>query len=1196
MGRVISTAIQFVDRFTRPSAQVIRNMQRMGREFQRTGRQIQNAGKSISGVGSSIAKAVTLPVAGIATAAVKTAADFESAMSEVGAISGASAKDMEKLTEKAKQMGATTAFSASESAEAMKYMAMAGWKTKEMTGGIAGIMNLAAASGENLGTASDIVTDALTAFGMRAEESSRFADVLAATSNNANTNVSMMGESFKYCASAAGAMKYKVEDISVALGIMANAGIKGSTAGTTLKNIIANMSKPTDTQAAMMEKLGVSLTDGHGKIKSFDAVMHNLRSSFSGLSETEKASAAATLAGKESMSGLLTIVNASDKDFKKLTKSINGSSGAAEKMAGKMLDNLNGQITLLKSAIEGILITLGDKLLPHIKKVVIWVQNAADWINNLSSAQVNNIMKWAGIAAAIGPAIAIFGKIVTTIGKARSMFGKITTTIGNFGGILKTITSPAGIVIITLAAIAGAAVLIIKNWDKVQGFLKNVGKWFKDAFKKAGTSVQNFKNNFSSIGNSIKNIADKISGIFKSIGGIFKKEFATNVKSGTKQADGALKIFTTGTVKAFDGILTAVDRGLKIFSSLLSFFTGAFAGNWHNAIMKFKHSLYNIFPPDIAAKFSKTFDKALPKIKTVINGIKNAFSDVFATVDKGFKVFNALLKFFTGAFAGNWHNATMTLKHNLYNIFPPDIAAKFSKAFDTALPVIKGVVEGIKGAFGGLIKDIKIVAGDVKKVFKGLGTVFKGIFSGDAETALKGFQTAAGGILDTVRDIFKTKINAIKNFTVNAVKNFLPESAINTIATAFDIVAERWDLAVKLIKSGIDGFVQAIKPLLENIKTIFKGLGQFVSGVFTGNWKQALNGLKNIAKGVFGGLINIIKAPFKIIGNVIKNATKSFNGLNIVKSIFTSLGNTIKKVMAKFGVNIEGFTKNLKGIKTHASSILNNIKGVFNLVFGAIGKAVKTASIIIAAVFGKKIGSTCSTAKAAVTALKTVAVAGFKFLGNSIKNIMGIIAPAVMGTFGAIAGFISSSIDTVVSVVKGLMKVFDGLIKFVTGVFTGDWTKAWQGVVDIFGGIFDTLGALIKAPINAVIGIINGAIGGINKIGFTIPDWVPKIGGQKFGINVPTIPMLYKGTNNWPGGAAVVHDRGGEIIDLPKGSRVYPHDKSIEMARREGKGGITINIQKLADKIEVRNDEDIDRIAEALAYKLKMVALNTGLA
>ncbi len=1122
IGRVISTALQFIDKFTKPSAEAIKNLQKMGREVQKSGRQIQNAGKSISSVGSSVAKSVTLPVAGIATAAVKTVADFESAMSEVGAISGASAKGMEKLTAKAKEMGATTSFSASESADAMKYMAMAGWKTRDMTEGIAGIMNLAAASGENLGKASDIVTDGLTAFNMTAKDSSRFADVMAAASSNANTNVSMMGESFKYCASTAGAMGYKVEDISVAIGVMANAGIKGSTAGTTLKNVIANMSKPTDTQAALMKKLGVSLTDNNGKTKGFAAVMDNLRSSFAGLSETEKASAAATLAGKQSMSGLLTIVNASSKDFNKLTKAINGSSGSAEKMAAKMLDNLNGQITLLKSAVEGILITLGDKLLPHIKKVVTWVQKAADYINSLSSAQVDNIMKWAGIAAAIGPAVMLFGKVVTTVGTVTRTFGKVTSTIGNFGGILKTITSPAGVVISVLAGIALAAVLIIKNWDKVQGFLKGAGKWFEDTFKKAGTSVQDFRNKFSSIGTSIGNITDKIGSAFKKIGGIFTKEFAPDIKAGAKQADGALEKFATETVKAFDGVITAADKGFKVFDALLGFFTGAFAGNWHNSAMKFKHSLYNIFPPDIASGLSK--------------------------------------------------------------------------AFDTALPAIKAVVDGIKGAFGGLVQDVKTVFGDIKNVFKGFGTMFKGIFNGDAETALKGFKTAAGGILDTVRDIFKTKINAIKNFTVNALKNFLPEGTVNAIATVFDSVAAKWDNAVNIAKSCIDGFVQAVKPLLGNIKTVFKGLGQFVSGVFAGDWKKALNGLKNIAKGVFGGLINIIKAPFKIIGSVIKGAVKSFKGLNIVKGIFTSLGNAVKKVMSKCGVDIGGFNKNIKGIKTHASSILNNIKGVFKIVFGAIGKAVRTASVIIAAVFGKKISSTCSTSKAALTAFKVVAVAIFKHIKNTVGTAMAFIVPAVAGAFGAITGFISSAVNTIAGVINGIIRIFDGIIKFVTGVFTGNWKQAWQGVVDIFGGIFDTLSALIKAPVNAVIGIINGAISGINKLGIKIPDWVPKIGGKKFGIDIPAIPMLYKGTSNWRGGTAVIHDRGGEIVDLPKGTRVYPHDKSIEMARREGKGNITINIQKLADRLEVRSDEDIDRIAEALVYKLKRVAFNTGMA
>lgn len=571
MGRVISTAIQFIDGFTKPSKEVINSMRSMGNEAIKAGKQIQSAGKTITSVGSTLTKAITVPIAGVATAAVKTAADFEAAMSEVGAISGASAQDLETLTAKAKEMGATTSFSASESAEAMKYMAMAGWKTADMTAGIAGIMNLAAAAGEDLGTTSDIVTDGLTAFGMSAKESGRFADVMAAASTNANTNVTMLGESFKYCAATAGAMGYNIEDISVALGVMANAGIKGSTAGTTLKNVIANMAKPTDAQAAVMQKLGISLTDSSGNMKSFAEVMNNLRSSFNGLSETEKASYATTLAGKESMSGLLTIVNASAADFDKLTEAINGSSGSAEAMAAKMLDNLKGQLTLLKSAVEGIAITIGDKLLPYLKKFVSWVQKAADYINNLSDAQVDSIMKWAAIAAAIPPIIMVFGKVVTMVGTVQRTFGTITKTIANFGGIIGTITSPAGIVIGVLAAIAVAAVLIIKNWDQVKAFLQNVGNWFKNAFEKAGFSVQGFKDKFTSIGNTVGNIAGKISSFVKNIAGIFKKEFAGSIGEGADAAGGAFETIVGGAVAAFDTIVTAVDKGLKAFNAILEF-------------------------------------------------------------------------------------------------------------------------------------------------------------------------------------------------------------------------------------------------------------------------------------------------------------------------------------------------------------------------------------------------------------------------------------------------------------------------------------------------------------------------------------------------------------------------------------------------------------------------------------------------
>lgn len=642
MGRVISTAIQFIDGFTKPSKEVINSMRSMGNEAIKAGKQIQSAGKTITSVGSTLTKAITVPIAGVATAAVKTAADFEAAMSEVGAISGASAQDLATLTAKAKEMGATTSFSASESAEAMKYMAMAGWKTADMTAGIAGIMNLAAAAGEDLGTTSDIVTDGLTAFGMSAKESGRFADVMAAASTNANTNVTMLGESFKYCAATAGAMGYNIEDISVALGVMANAGIKGSTAGTTLKNVIANMAKPTDAQAAVMQKLGISLTDSSGNMKSFAEVMNNLRTSFNGLSETEKASYATTLAGKESMSGLLTIVNASAADFDKLTEAINGSSGSAEAMAAKMLDNLKGQLTLLKSAVEGIAITIGDKLLPYLKKFVSWVQKAADYINNLSDAQVDSIMKWAAIAAAIPPIIMVFGKVVTMIGTVQRTFGTITKTIANFGGIIGTITSPAGIVIGVLAAIAVAAVLIIKNWDQVKAFLQNAGNWFKNAFEKAGFSVQGFKDKFTSIGNTVGSIAGKISSFVKNIAGIFKKEFAGSVGEGADAAGGAFETIVGGAVAAFDTIVTAVDKGLKAFNAILEFFGGAFTGNWDSAAQDFRNSIKNIFPPDIAAGIINVFN-TLWKGKSVNMSTCEEYEvGVLTQIKDNFRVYDSL--------------------------------------------------------------------------------------------------------------------------------------------------------------------------------------------------------------------------------------------------------------------------------------------------------------------------------------------------------------------------------------------------------------------------------------------------------------------------------------------------------------------------------------------------------------------------
>lgn len=308
--------------------------------------------------------------------------DFEAMMSQVKAISGATGQAFDDLTAKAQEMGATTKFTATESAEAFNYMAMAGWKPQQMIDGISGIMSLAAASGEDLGTTSDIVTDAITAFGLTAGDAGHFADVLAQASANANTDVSMLGESFKYVAPVAGAMKYSIEDTSLALGLMASANVKGSMSGTALKTSIANMVKPTNDMAEAMDKYGISITDGEGNLKSLKGVIDNVRGSLGGLSRDEQTAVASTIFGKEAMAGMLAIVNASEEDYNKLSTAIDNSKDAAEGMADTMLDNLKGSFTLMQSAIEGTENAFGKRLSPYLRDIAGGIADAMPGITD----------------------------------------------------------------------------------------------------------------------------------------------------------------------------------------------------------------------------------------------------------------------------------------------------------------------------------------------------------------------------------------------------------------------------------------------------------------------------------------------------------------------------------------------------------------------------------------------------------------------------------------------------------------------------------------------------------------------------------------------------------------------------------------------------------------------------------------------
>ena len=380
--------------------------------------------------------------------------NFESAMSQVEAVSGASKEEMQQLSDKAKEMGEKTKFSASEAAEAFNYMAMAGWKTEDMLGGIEGIMNLAAASGEDLASTSDIVTDALTAMGYSAADSGKLADVMAAASSNANTNVAMMGQTFQYAAPIIGALGYNMEDAAVAIGLMANAGIKGEKSGTALRSILTRLSAPPKECADAMDELGISLTDSEGNMKSLDDVMQDLRKGFDGLSETEQTAYAKAIAGQEAMSGLLAVVNAAPEDFDKLTKAVENSNGAAQDMADTMQDNVGGQITLLKSKVEGIMIKVFEKASDSIRggidKIsesldkVDWdkfgekVGKVAEKILNLFTTIINNADGIVSVLKSIGTVL-----LATFVVNKITSFATTIVSLYNTFKALKTATDAA---------------------------------------------------------------------------------------------------------------------------------------------------------------------------------------------------------------------------------------------------------------------------------------------------------------------------------------------------------------------------------------------------------------------------------------------------------------------------------------------------------------------------------------------------------------------------------------------------------------------------------------------------------------------------------------------------------------------------------------------------------------------------------
>lgn len=748
-------------------------------------------GSAMTKAGSTMTKSVTLPLVGLGTAAVATTTKFESAMSKVSAISGATGDDLAALTDKAKEMGAKTKFSASESAEAFQYMAMAGWKTEDMLDGIDGIMNLAAADGLDLATTSDIVTDALTAFGLSASDSAHFADVLAKASSSANTNVSMLGESFKYVAPVAGSLGYSAEDTAIALGLMANAGIKGSQSGTSLRGALTRLIKPTDDAAALMEEYGLSLTNSDGSMKSLGEVMSMLRSNLGDLTEAEQAQVAATLFGQEAMSGMLSIINASDKDFQNLTDQIYGADGAAKQMADTMLDNLSGQLIILKSSLEGAAIAFGELLLPLIKKITSAIQGLVDWVNNLSDRQKAIIVTIAGVLAVVGPIFIIGGKIVKLVGSVMGVIKVLKPAIAALNAVM--LANPIILIITLIAGLIAALVTLYKKNETFRNFVDETWASIKNVVSMVVNALVTFftetiPNALQSAIDWVKNFAHNIATFFtetipEKISQLF--DWFTRIPENIGYALGyALGTIARWIVDAWNSISEGVP---KIIESIGKFFSELPGKIWQ-ALLKVIDTLVKWITQ--AIEWAKT---EIPKfILTVVN---------FYLSLPG-KIWNALLSALDKV--KQWGTQLLSWAKTKIPEVVSSIIGFFkqlpTKIVEIGTNLVKGLWNGIKGAASWL-KDKILGFGDsilsgFKKAFgiaspskktKEMGKYLaEGLSLGiedNEDMVIDSADSLAGGLLETLRSLMG-KLSGI----VELVSN--PFDALDKQKQAYDAITQ----------------------------------------------------------------------------------------------------------------------------------------------------------------------------------------------------------------------------------------------------------------------------------------------------------------------------------------------------------------------------------------------------------------------
>ena len=864
-------------------------------------------GQAVQTAGQHMMK-VTTAIGGVAAASVTVAANFEQQMSKVQAISGATAEETDKLTESARQWGRDTKYSATEAGEAFEYMALAGWKTDDMLEGIGGILNLAAASAMDLGTASDIVTDYLTAFGLSAKDAGKFADEMAYAISHSNTTTEALGEAYKNCAATAASMGYSVEETTAVLMTMANAGVKGGEAGTALNAIMTRLATDAKGCATELSKYGVEVYDAQGNMNSLSSILTGVRGVWNNLTDEQQANLAKTIAGTNQFSALQTIMSglsdeaiASGMSFSDYSEALQNCDGTASDMAATMQDNLLGRLTQLKSKLEDVGITIGNSLMPFMEKAVAKIGELADKFASLSPQQQETILKIAGVVAALGPLLTITGKAITVSGQISKGVGKVvgklaemgTTAGGATGGMsvlkgaLTAITSPVGIAI---AAIAGITAVVVTLWKTNEDFRNKITEiWnrIKSVFTEFG---QHITDKLNSLGFDFENFGEVVKAIW----------------------EGFCNVLAPIIEGVFNNIAIFIETTLNVITGVFDFFVSLFTGDWQGCWGAVK----SIF-------------------ESVWNGLKEYIGNILNTI-KG------VADAFLGLFGTSWDEVWNSIKTTFENIW-------------------NGIVSFFSGILDGIVNTVTTVwtaiSTTISDVLTGIWNTFSNIF-----TTIRDFVST---VFETIKNVITVVIMAIAEFfsaafqIITAPFRFIWENCKDTIITVWDAIKEKINTVITAVQN-------IITTVWNAVSSVFSTVWNAISGVITTVWnaistriQTTLQTIQNIittvwnaVSNVFSTVWNAISTTVSTIVNNIKNTiTTVFNAVKTtVSNIFNSVKSTVSSVWNAISSTISSVVNGIKNtvsnvfnsVKSTVSNVFNSIKSTATSVWNAIKNAITT--------------------------------------------------------------------------------------------------------------------------------------------------------------------------------------------------------------------------------------------------------------